>query len=82
MKRKLQSMKTGKGRARFAALLLLIVLAAALLLVGCGATKTLHCDRCGREVRVSADSNMDEDWILYCRDCEKALGLDKLIEKD
>ena len=24
----------------------------------------------------------DEDWILYCRDCEKALGLDKLIEKD
>ncbi len=71
-----------KRRARPAAALLLIVLAAALLFGGCGATKTLHCDRCGREVRVSASSNMEEDWILYCRDCEKALGLDKLVEKD
>ncbi len=78
----MRGFRAGKGRARFAALLLLIVLAAALLLVGCGATKTLHCDRCGKAVRVSADSNMDEDWILYCRDCEKALGLDKLVEKD
>ena len=82
MKRKQHSMKTGKGRARFAALLLLIVLAAALLLVGCGATKTLHCDRCGKELKVSADSNMEEDWTIYCSDCEKALGLDQIVPEN
>ena len=42
-------------------------------------TKTLHCDRCGKAVEVNADSVMEEDWILYCSDCEKELGLDNLI---
>ena len=36
-------------------------------LVACG-KKTLHCDGCGKEV--SADSNMDESWSIFCADCE------------
>ena len=31
-----------------------------LLMLGC-AKKTLHCDGCGKEVKVSADSNLTED---------------------
>lgn len=62
-----------KKAALLAALLLL---AAALL--SCGEQKTVHCDRCGKELRVPADSNVDESWILYCSDCEKELGLDTL----
>ncbi len=63
-----------------------IVLAALMLLsailTGCAAakpTRIVHCDRCGKECVIPADSNMTEDWILYCTDCEKELGLDKLI---
>jgi hypothetical protein len=66
---------------RRALTLLLAVIAALTLLTGCGLmkTKTLHCDYCGREVKVSADSDMTDDWIIYCSDCEKELGLDDLI---
>ena len=42
-------------------------------LTACG-KKTLHCDLCGKEV--SADSNMDEDWIIYCEECEPELNMD------
>lgn len=38
--------------------------------VGCGATKILHCDKCGAELEVEADSNMTEDWIILCEKCE------------
>ncbi len=45
-----------------------------LALAGCGKPgKLLHCDGCGREVTVAADSNMDEDWIILCEDCRKQL---------
>ena len=59
-----------------AALILALFLFASL--VCCGKQKTVHCDRCGKELHVSADSNVDESWILYCSDCEKELGLDTL----
>ena len=63
------------------------ILLAALMLVcavfsGCGkhvATRIVHCDRCGKEIEIPADSNMTDEWILYCSDCEKELGLDTLI---
>ena len=42
-------------------------------LFGCGKEKLLHCDGCGGEIRVEADSNMDEDWIIFCERCEKEL---------
>ena len=61
--------------------LLMAVLMLAALLAGCGEKKTLHCDRCGKELKVNADSNMEEDWIIYCSDCEKALGLDNVVPK-
>ena len=71
---------------------LLIVLLSALLILslfaGCGKggetknTKTLHCDNCGKEVTVDADSNQNDDWILYCPECEKALGLDNIIPSE
>ena len=50
-----------------------IVLAVlALLMFGC-AKKTLHCDGCGSEVKVSADSNLTEDSLILCKDCQKKL---------
>ena len=51
----------------------LLALAALLSLAACGATKTLHCDGCGKELAVSESSNMDESWIVYCETCEKDL---------
>ena len=60
-----------------AALLFALFLTAAVL-VSCGKQKTVHCDRCGKELHVSADSNVDESWTLYCSDCEKEFGLDTL----
>ena len=32
------------------------------------------CDRCGKEVQVSADSNITEDWIIFCKDCAEEIG--------
>ena len=61
---------------------LCILIAAALIvltMVGCGKTKILHCDNCNAEVEVSAKSNMDEDWAIYCDACDKLLFSD-LVE--
>ena len=54
----------------------------AAFLCGCGKTaavRTVHCDHCGKELSVPEDSNMTDNWILYCTDCEKALGLDTIV---
>ena len=32
-------------------------------------TKKLTCDGCGNVVEVEADSNMTDEWILFCEDC-------------
>ena len=40
------------------------------LLAGC-ATKTVHCDACGDEITVEAKSNIEEDWIIFCKTCEE-----------
>lgn len=59
---------------------LLSALGVLLTLSACGEGKILHCDHCGREVRAEADSNMEEDWIIYCGECNKELfGEDGLI---
>lgn len=52
--------------------LLAVLLAVAMLalLGGCGEKRTVHCDGCGKEMFVDAGSNMDEDWIIFCPDCE------------
>ena len=50
-----------------------VLLCAGALLLGCGDKIVLHCDGCGNEVAVDADSGMTEDWIILCRDCQKKL---------
>ena len=47
----------------------------------CGKTKVLHCDKCGKEVAVKESSNMEEDWILYCGECNEELFGGTLVEK-
>ena len=49
-------------------------LCACLLLAGCGG-RIVHCDGCGKELRVSGSSNVDESWTILCRDCEKKAQL-------
>lgn len=51
---------------------LLLAVLMMLGLLGCGAkreTRIVHCDKCGAPVEVDMDSNVTEDWILFCRDC-------------
>lgn len=54
-------------------LIVLALLVLTLLSLGaCGREKEkviLHCDRCGKEVEFSADTNMTEDWIIVCAEC-------------
>lgn len=35
-----------------------------------GCTRTVHCDGCGKELKISGRSNMTEDWIIFCKECE------------
>ena len=64
-------------KKRLIALFLLIIL---LFAAGCKA-KTLHCDHCGAEVNVKESSNMEEDWIIYCAECnEKLFDGDPLLD--
>ena len=60
--------------------LLIAILLLLTLLSACGEKKILHCDHCGDEVEVEADSNMEEDWIVYCGPCnEELFGDDPLL---
>lgn len=62
------------------ALCILMILGLIFTMVGCSATKTLHCDHCGKEAKVKASSNMEEDWIIYCEECnEKLFGDNPLL---
>ena len=60
---------------------LLLALVLVLALIGCGKEmRTVTCDHCGKGVEVEADSNITDEWILYCRDCEVELfGEDGLV---
>lgn len=58
------------------ALLIMLFLVTA---AGCGEKIILHCDKCGTEVEVDADSNMTEEWAIFCEEC--AEEVDNGIEK-
>lgn len=53
--------------------LLLAVLLLATLTACAKEKKTVHCDRCGAAVEIDADSNMEEDRILFCRSCAETM---------
>ena len=38
-----------------------------------GETAPATCDKCGKEVTVAGNSNMEEDWTIYCSECEEAI---------
>ena len=51
------------------------VLLAILLVMLCASSctkemKKLTCDGCGKEVEVEKSSNMEEEWIILCEDCQ------------
>ncbi len=53
--------------------LILGTFALILTLAACGETKTVHCDNCTTELVIDADSNMEEDWVVYCEPCSEEL---------
>ena len=56
-------------------LCLLMIASMLLAMTGCGKTKTLHCDDCNKEITVKENSDMNEDWNIFCEDCEaKRIG--------
>ena len=63
--------------------IILLVISLILVMVGCGATKVLHCDNCNKEVKVEESSNMEESWVIYCEECnEELFGDDPLLGGD
>ena len=54
----------------------------AVALAGCGEKKTLSCDNCGADVQVAANSEMTDEWIIYCEECEASLGFDTLVSEE
>ena len=62
------------------AICLFFALALVFMLCSCFRTKTLTCDGCGTEVVVKESSNMEEEWIIYCGECnEKFFGDNPLL---
>ena len=51
---------------------LLLILVWILSLAGCG-KKPVTCDHCGAEIQVQSNSNITDDWIVFCRTCELEL---------
>ncbi len=52
-------------------LFLALALTLVVSLMACGEeTKTLKCGSCGKDVKVAADSEVDESWGVLCKSCE------------
>ncbi len=48
-------------------------------MAGCTKTKTLHCDKCNKEISVKEESDMNDDWGIYCKDCHEEIFNDNPI---
>lgn len=57
-------------------LLILLVFSLVLSLSACFKKKTLHCDGCGKEVQVAESSNMEESWLVFCKECNEDIDFD------
>ena len=53
-----------------------------LSICSCGEKKILHCDNCNVEVEVGASSDMTEEWIIYCEECNEELFGDNPVFED
>ena len=61
---------------------LLLVLVMILTLVGCG-KRTVTCDGCGEDIVVKANSNVTDEWIVFCSKCETELfGEDGVVSAE
>ncbi len=61
---------------------ILLMVGCIFAMTACGATKTLHCDKCGKEVHVEQSSNMEEEWIIYCAECnEETFGDNPVVSE-
>ena len=54
----------------FLILTLIVILT---ITTSCGEKKILHCDHCNKEVTVDAKSNTEEDWTIFCKECNDEL---------
>lgn len=54
------------------AVLLLLAIFLGIFLIG--NRKSLTCDGCGKTIRVSKNSEMQDDWIIYCNDCNSLMN--------
>ena len=52
---------------------LALLLALLLLLSGCADPKTVTCDHCGAEITLNKGSNITDEWIVFCKECEENL---------
>lgn len=55
----------------FAVIFVMLIITASLC--GCGEKKELTCDSCGTKITVSAKSDMTDEWMIYCSECEKEI---------
>ena len=53
--------------------LTLVLAVLLLLLCGCSEKKTVTCDHCGAEIELKPDSNITDEWIVFCKECEENL---------
>ena len=53
--------------------MILLAISVLLCFAACGKTKTVHCDHCQKEVSIAEDSNMTEEWTIFCKECEQEL---------
>ena len=60
-------------------ILMLLSLMVLLSMTACGKSKTVHCDRCDKEISIEASSNMTDDWIICCSECEEEVFGDEPV---
>ena len=61
----------------------LLLVAMLLMTTACAKeNRSVTCDGCGTAITVDADSNITDEWILFCKTCEKErFGEDGIVAK-